>query len=168
MLSDGDRFYIWRSHSRMKPPWAKGGRSSQKQLVAAFVGLSIKIHAVVDALGNPLSFHLTPGQASDLEGADQLLGNVIADTVLADKAYDADERVIERLQAQGKTVVIPPRRNRKQPRDYDKELYKARHLIENFFAFLKQYPAIATRYDRRAINFLGAIYLAASVKWLNR
>jgi len=114
-----------------------------------------------------LSFHLTPGQASDLEGADQLLGDVIADTVLADKAYDADERVIERLQAQGKTVVIPPRRNRKQPRDYDKELYKARHLIENFFAELKQYRAIATRYDKRAVNFLGAIYLAASVIWLN-
>jgi transposase len=113
----------------MKPPWAKGGSSSQKRLVAAFVGLSIKIHGVVHALGNPLSFHLTPGQASDLEGGDQLLGDVIADTVLADKAYDADERVIERLQAQGKTVVIPPRRNRKQPGDYDKELYKARHLI---------------------------------------
>lgn len=94
-------------------------------------GLSTKIHAVVDALGNPISFHLTPGQASDLEGADQLLPEVMADTVLADKGYDADERVIEPLQAQGKTVVIPPRRNRKQLREYDKELYKARHLIEN-------------------------------------
>jgi transposase len=49
----------------------------------------------------------------------------------------------------------------------DKELYKARHLIENFFAKLKQYRAIATRYDKRAVNFLGAIYLAASVIWLN-
>jgi transposase len=122
---------------------------------------------VLNALGNPLSFYLTPGQATDLEGADQLLGDVIADTVLADKAYDADERVIEPLQAQGKTVVIPPRRNRKQPRDYDKELYKARHLIENFFPFLKQYRAIARRYDKRAVKFLGSIYLAASVIWLN-
>ena len=64
--------------------------------------------------------------------------------------------------------MILPRHHRKILRTYDTELYKARHLIENFFAFLKQYPAIATRYDRRAINFLGAIYLAASVKWLNR
>jgi transposase len=71
------------------------------------------------------------------------------------------------LQAKGKTAVIPPRRNRKRPRNYDKELYKARHLIENFFAKLKQYRAIATRYDKRARNFLGAIYLAASVIWLN-
>jgi transposase len=129
--------------------------------------LSTKIHAVVDALGNPLSFHLTPGQACDLEGADKLLPTVVADTVLADKGYDADERVIELLQAQGKLAVIPSRCNRKCRRDYDKELYKARHLIENFFAKLKQYRAIATRYDKRAINFLGAIYLAAAVIWLN-
>jgi transposase len=118
-------------------------------------------------LGNPLSFHLSPGQASDLEGADQLLPDVVADTVLGDKGYDADKRVIKPLQAQGKTAVIPTRRNRKSLREYDKELYKARHLIENFFAKLKQYRAIATRYDKRAVNFLGAIYLAASVVWLN-
>lgn len=129
--------------------------------------MSTKIHATVDALGNPLSFHLTPGQACDLDGADQLLPNILADTVLADKGYDADERVIERLQAQGKTAVIPPKRNRTRPRNYDRDLYKARHLIENFFAKLKQYRAIATRYDKRATNFLGAIYLAASVIWLN-
>lgn len=129
--------------------------------------MSTKIHATTDALGNPLSFHLTPGQVSDLDGADKLLPDVVADTVLADKAYDADERVIQSLEAQGKTAVIPPRRNRKHPRQYDKDLYKARHLIENFFAKLKQYRAIATRYDKRAVNFLGAIYLAASVIWLN-
>jgi transposase len=129
--------------------------------------LSTKIHATTDALGNPLSFDLTPGQACDLDGADRLLPDVVADIVLADKAYDADERVLQRLEAQGKTAVIPPKRNRKQQRDYDKELYKARHLIENFFAKLKQYRALATRYDKRAVNFLGAIYLAASVIWLN-
>jgi transposase len=129
--------------------------------------LSTKIHATVDALGNPLSFHLTPGQACDLDGSDQLLPELVADTILADKAYDADQRVIEPLLVKGKTVVIPPKRNRTTARDYDQHLYKARHLIENFFAKLKQYRAIATRYDKRATNFLGAIYLAASVIWLN-
>lgn len=129
--------------------------------------MSTKIHAVVDALGNPLSFHLTPGQACDLDGADQLLPNIVADIVLADKGYDASERVIERLEFLGKTAVIPPKRNRTSPRDYDRDLYKARHLIENFFAKLKQYRGIATRYDKRATNFLGAIYLVASVIWLN-
>jgi transposase len=80
----------------------------------------------VDALGNPLSFHLTPGQACDLDGAEQLLPDLVADTVLADKGYDADKRVIEPLQTQGKTVVIPPKRHRTTLRDYDQDLYKAR------------------------------------------
>ncbi len=88
--------------------------------------MSTKIHATTDALGNPLGFHLTPGQACDLEGAEQLLPALTSNTVLADKAYDADKRIIKPLAAQGKIVVIPPRRNRKRLREYDKELYKAR------------------------------------------
>ena len=118
-------------------------------------------------MGNPLGFHLTPGQACDLEGSDQLLPKLVADTLLADRGYDADKRVIDKLKAEGKSAVIPPRRNRTMLRAYDTYLYKARHLIENFFAKLKQYRAIATRYDKRAVNFLGAIYLAAAVIWLN-
>lgn len=120
----------------------------------------------MDALGNPTGVHLTPGQACDLEGADALLPLIESDTVLADKGFDADERVLEPLQAVGKTAVIPPKANRKVQREYDKELYKARHLIENFFAKLKQYRCIATRYDKTARNFLAAIYLACTVIWL--
>jgi len=129
--------------------------------------LSTKIHALVDALGNPLAFMLTPGQAHDLEGADVLLPQMAADTLLEDKAFDADRRVIEPLLAAGKTAVIPPKSNRKIQRHYDKEAYKARHLIENFFCKLKQYRAIATRYDKTARNFLAAIQLAAAIIWLN-
>jgi transposase len=129
--------------------------------------LSTKIHAVVDALGNPIGFHLTPGQAHDLEGADELLPQLEADTLLADKAYDADKRVIAPLVAAGKEPVIPPKSNRKDRRFYDKELYKARSLIENFFCKLKQFRAIATRYDKTAQNFLAAVHLAAAVIWLN-
>ncbi len=129
--------------------------------------MSTKIHATTDALGNPLSFHLTPGQACDLDGSDLLLPKLTAQTILADKGYDADRRVITPLIAQGKTVVIPSRSNRIEPREYDRDLYKDRHLIENFFAKLKQYRGIATRYDKLAVNFLGAIYLAAAVIWLN-
>jgi transposase len=122
---------------------------------------------MVDALGNPVGFFLTGGQAHDLQGADALLPQMQADTLLADKAFDADQRVIEPLRAAGKTPVIPPKSNRKTPRTFDKELYKARHLIENFFCNLKQYRAIATRYDKTARNFLAAIHLAATVIWLN-
>lgn len=110
---------------------------------------------------------MTPGQAHDLAGADALLPQIDAQTVIADKAYDAEQRVVEPLQRAGTTVVIPPQSSRNTKRSYDRHWYQARHLIENFFARLKQYRALATRYDKRARNFLGAIYLAASVIWLN-
>lgn len=129
--------------------------------------MSTKIHATCDALGNPTGFHLTAGQEHDLEVADVLIDRLTqANAALADKAYDADERVRERLAEKGCQVVIPPKKNRLNPADYDKDLYKARHLIENFFAKLKQYRAIATRYDKTARNFLAAIYMAASIVWL--
>jgi transposase len=122
---------------------------------------------MVDALGNPLAFFLTPGQAHDLNGADVFLPQMHAETLLADKAFDADERVIEPLLAAGKTAVIPLKSKRKSQRPFDNEMYKARHLIENFYCKLKQYRAIATRYDKTARNFLAGIHLAATVIWLN-
>ena len=129
--------------------------------------MSTKIHALVDALGNPLAFLLTPGQAHDLAGADALLPQMAADLLIADRAFDADERVLQRLAAAGKSAVIPPRPNRVRPRQFDRELYKERHLIENFFCKLKQFRAIATRYDKTARNFLAAVHLAAAIIWLN-
>jgi transposase len=129
--------------------------------------LTTKIHAIVDALGNPVDFILTPGQACDLEGADAFLPNIAAGAVLADKAFDADERLIKPLERAGIKVVIPPKSNRKNPRIYDADLYKSRHLIENFFAKIKQFRAIATRYDKTARNFLAAVFLVGAYIWLN-
>jgi transposase len=122
---------------------------------------------VGDALGNPTGFALSPGQAHDLDGADALLPDIEAAALIGDRAFDAEERVVGPLERAGKAAVIPPKANRKDPRPYDKELYKARHLIENLFAKLKQFRAIATRYDKRARNFLAAVHLAATVVWLN-
>ena len=96
-----------------------------------------------------------------------MLPDLAADTLIADKAFDAEARVIEPLAQAGKTAVIPPKANRKDPRPYDRDLYKARHLIENFFAKLKQFRALATRSDQRAPHFLAAIHLASSAIWLN-
>lgn len=129
-------------------------------------GLSTKIHSLSDALGNPTGFALTGGQAHDLVGADVLISNLEAEALLGDKAYDVEDRVLALLRKAGIEAVIPPKSNRKNKRIFDKELYKARHLIENFFAKLKQYRGIATRYDKLARNFLGGIYLAASIIWL--
>lgn len=129
-------------------------------------GLSTKIHATVGALGNPTGVHLTPGQRHDLEGADVLLRDTPGQIVIADKGYDAQTRVAQPLLDKGKEVVIPPRSTSKQQRDHDRHLYKERHLVKNWLARLKQYRAIATRDDKTARRFLGAIHLAASMVWL--
>ncbi len=96
-------------------------------------------------------------------GQDALMNDLSkAEAVFEDKAYDADERMRDKLKA-----IIPSKRNRLNPIPYDKHLYKSRHLIENVFAKLKQYRAIATRYDKTSQNFLGSIHLASAVLWLN-
>ncbi len=151
---------------------ARPKKDDDQAILRSRGGLSTKIHALVDALGNPLGFLLTPGQAHDLVGADALLPQMTADLLIADKAFDADRRVLQPLAAAGKAAVIPPRQNRTTPRDFDRELYKGRHLIENFFCKLKQFRAIATRYDKTARNFLAAVHLAAvhlaaATIWLN-
>ena len=120
-----------------------------------------------DALDNPTGFYLTGGAAHDLCGSDELLDVSISQICLADRAYDADARVIERIKAVQGNVIIPSKCHRLQPRDFDKELYKERHLIKNFFAKIKQYRAIATRYDKLASHFLSAIHLVSCVVWLN-
>ena len=121
----------------------------------------------MDALGLPLKIVLTAGQAHDLAGAEALLPGMEAKALLADKVYDADKPVIEPLTAAGKFAVIPPKSDRKNQRNYDKALYGARHLIENFFAWAKEFRAVATRYDKTARNFLAAFHLVAVLHWLN-
>lgn len=87
-------------------------------------GLSSKFHVLADALGNPLKILLTVGRVHDLAGADALVPGMEAKALLADKAFDADERVIKPLQAAGKIAVIPPKSHRKNPRAFDKTLYE--------------------------------------------
>ena len=87
--------------------------------------------------------------------------------IIADKAYDADKRMRNKLQDAGCIAVIPSKKSRRLSIVYNRYLYGYRHLIENFFAKLKQYRAIATRYDKTATSFLGAIHLASSVILLN-
>lgn len=130
--------------------------------------MTTKIHATCDALGNPTHFHLTPGEAHDLEGADALLPTVLNETrvLIADKAYAAKERVLDLIEQVEGEAVIPSKANEKNSRPVDRDMYGWRHLIENFFATLKHYRAIATRYDKRAVSFLGGVHLAAIAIWL--
>ena len=120
---------------------------------------------LADALGRPLRFRITAGQAHDMTAAQPLLEGQIADAVLADKAYDSNNLRdhIARMKAQ---AVIPSRRNRKVVIPHDTELYKQRNRIERCFNRLKHFRRFATRYDRRTIHFTGFVHLAAVMIWL--
>ena len=109
---------------------------------------------------------LTPGQDHDLACAEPLIGNADPDALIGDKAYDADP-FVDTLTQREITPVIPPKSNRTVQRACDFALYCKRNLIERFFNQLKQFRAIATRYDKTARNFLAAIHLAAATIWLN-
>ena len=128
--------------------------------------MTTKIHAVTDALGNPIALSITPGQAADITQAEPLLDEIAAGAVLADKGYDSD-RLVDALEARGITAVIPPKANRKEPRQTDFALYRERNLVERFFGKLKQYRGIATRYDKLAQTFMAGVLLVCVLIWLN-
>ena len=128
--------------------------------------MTTKVHALVDALGNPCNLMLTPGQDHDLTCAQPLLENADPRALIGDKAYDADS-LIDTLNQRSITPVIPPKANRKVKRDCDFALYRERNLIERFFNKIKHYRAIATRYDKLARNFLAAVQLVAAIILLN-
>ena len=121
---------------------------------------------IADALGNPVAISLTARQASDLGQAEPLLEEVGPKVFLADKAYDADA-LIDHLNTRQITPVIPSKANRIEQRQTDFVLYCERNLIERFFNNLKHFRAIATRYDKLASTFLGAVHLVAAFITLN-
>jgi transposase len=129
-------------------------------------GLTTKIHALVDALGNPANLILTAGQTHDLACAEELIANVDPGAVLADKAYDADN-LIKTFEARGITPVIPPKVNRTIKRACDFVLYCERNLVERFFNKIKHFRAVATRFDKLDRNFLAAVQLVSIIIILN-
>ena len=126
---------------------------------------------MVDALGNPIALVLTAGQAHDIKAVPALLAEVDlakrgVKAFIGDRSFDADA-LIEPLVEANITPVIPPKSNRKVKRHCDFALYKERNLIERFFNKLKQFRAVATRYDKTARNFLAGTKLAAITIILN-
>lgn len=117
---------------------------------------------MVDALGNLADFVLLPGQAHDMKGVEPLIDGASFDALLADKAFDADWLLAE-IDARGASAVIPRKANRSFKRDYDKHTYKWRHLIENFFAKIKEFRGIATRYEKTACSYAANWHLAAAI-----
>ena len=140
--------------------------AQQEALGRSKGGFTCKIHALTDALGLPVRLLLTPGQDSDISQAPNLVegfGEVQA--LLADKGYDSDA-FVEGLTEQGIIAVIPPRANRKSPRECDWHLYKERHSIECMFGKLKHYRRAFSRFEKKAINYLGMLSLASVMLWL--
>ena len=127
--------------------------------------MTTKIHAIVDALGNPLVLSLTAGQVHDIQQAEVLTAQIEAGALLGDKGYDADS-YIESLRKRGIQVVIPPKANRKIQRKCDFALYRERNLVERFFNIIKHFRGIATRYEKTARNFLAGLHLACALVWL--
>jgi len=119
----------------------------------------------VDAHGLPVKMIVTDGNTADCTLAEALIDGLQAEFLMADKAYDTNA-LLESLNDRGVTPVIPPRRHRKDQRDYDRDLYKIRHLVENAFLKLKQWRAIATRYAKTTASFLAECQIAATMLWL--
>nr|WP_183148256.1 IS5 family transposase [Denitratisoma oestradiolicum] len=128
-------------------------------------GLTTKIHACVDALGNPLRLILTGGQVADITQGPALVDALVTDAVVADKGYDSNA-FVDTITRMGAEAVIPPRSNRLTPREFDRERYKARNLVERFFNRLKQFRRLATRYDKLANRFNAFLHLACTYIWL--
>jgi transposase len=123
-------------------------------------GYGTKIHAAVNGLGLPVKLVLTPGQAADVTQAKTLLAGVPFEVAIGDKGFDSQE-VVDFIEARGGEAVIPPRKNRAQPREYDRDRYKDRNLVERFWNKVKHYRRVATRYEKTARNFLAFIQVAS-------
>jgi transposase len=141
-----------------------GGQQSQA-LGRSRGGFSTKIHIAVDALGNPLRFILTAGQCHDSPQAEALIEGYCMQALIADKGYDSAD-LVEAVTALGIQAVIPPRSNRKEQRDYDKHLYKERHLVECFINKIKHYRRVFSRFEKLSKNYLGFLSFVSALVWL--
>jgi transposase len=129
-------------------------------------GLTTKIHAVVDANGNPFQLKLTEGQAHDGRSADDMLDSVgKGQTLLADRAYDSDA-LRNTLAERGAKANIKPMPNRVNIPKFNKKLYRKRNLVERFFNKLKHFRAIATRFEKHDANYLALVKLASARIWM--
>ena len=124
-------------------------------------GLNTKIHLAVDANGMPVRILVTEGTRADCKEAVHLIEGISAEVLLADRGYDTNDILAYAVSA-GMQIVIPPKKNRKEQRQYDKYLYKLRHLVENCFLVLKRWRGIATRYAKSTDAFIAAVH----VRWI--
>jgi transposase len=114
----------------------------------------------VNGLGLPVKLVLTPGQAADVTQAETLIEGSPFEVVIADRGYDS-QALVAAVEAKGGEAVIPTQKNRKVQRTIDRERYKDRNLAERFWALVKQYRRVATRYEKTARNFLALVHVVS-------
>jgi transposase len=141
------------------------GKQEDEGLGRSKGGFTSKIHAKVDALGNPLKFIVTPGQTSDVTQANILLEGVTDAYVIGDKGYDS-KMLREMIKQQRCEPVIPSRSNALFPYEYDKDIYKERHVIECYFSKMKHFRRVFSRFDKSARNFNSFLSFVGAIIWL--
>ena len=141
--------------------WGKGRKSGYVQNKR---GLNTKLHLAVDANGMPVRVLITEGTRADCKEAVHLIDGISAETLLADRGYDTND-ILAYAVSTGMQAVIPPKKNRKEQREYDRYLYKLRHLVENCFLVLKRWRGIATRYAKTSDAFIAAIQIRCIAVW---
>jgi len=114
----------------------------------------------------PVRILITQGTTADCTQASKLIEGIAAEHLLADRGYDTNA-IVEQAEKQGMKPVIPPKKNRLIQREYDKDLYKLRHLVENAFLHLKRWRGIATRYAKNTASFLAAVQIRCIALWAN-
>ena len=155
-------------HRHPRPPLRRRGRiksdgtggQDEQALGRSRGGFGTKIHAAVNGLGLPVKLVLTPGQAADVTQAPKLIEDVPFEVVIGDRGFDS-QAVVDAMAAKGGEAVIPTRKNCKVQRVIDRDRYKDRNLVERFWAKVKQYRRVATRYEKTARNFLALVHVAS-------
>ncbi len=147
---------------RGKKKWDGSGGQSEQALGRSRGGFGTKLHGGFNGLGQPVELTATSGQASDAGQAEALLADHQPEAGVADKAYDSDA-FVEAVEGRGAEAVIPSRANRTAPRELDRHTYRERNLAERFWAQAKQFRRVATRYEKKAANFLAFAWVAAWV-----
>jgi len=143
----------------------KNGDQAEQALGRSRGGFSTKIHVTVDGLGNPLRLTLTAGQRHDILKAHDMVVDLDFEALIADRSYGA-QAFVDELITKGIEVVIPPKANAKQPRQYDAWRYRERHLIECFIGKIKHFRRVFSRFDKLARRYLGFLQFTCTLIWL--
>lgn len=156
---------VTRAHPCAAGAPKKNGGQTEQALGKSVGGFSTKIHAMVDALGNPLRLLLTGGQRGDATLAIPLLEGFDFSYVLADRAYDTND-ILDFIAQNDAEAIIPAKKNRVIQREIDWHTYKERHLVECFMNKIKQYRRIFSRFEKYASRYMSFLSFASALIWL--